>query len=557
VFYSISLYIALAACAAALVYKVYSWLHIEIGAPSHQSSTFGERVLRAAIGVLKTAFSPKIIVIAKAFILDALLQRRSLKNSFWGWFTHILLFWGFILLVLMHALESLISVNLFSDYASTLNPYLFLRNVFGVMVLAGVGLAIYRRVTIPGMRLTNRSMDRIAIAILAVIILSGFALEAVKIGSQRSFDQMVEEYTTSESEEEIKALKYYWAREFSVAFPKGEADEFPDAWEQGLEVHENNCAGCHSKPQWAFASFGLAKTLSPAALALSEMDAQNWLWHIHFLAVWLVLALFPLTKFFHLLTSPLILMINAACKRQDLHPANLLTLRALELDACTHCATCSIHCSVAVALREVPNLNILPSEKLAALKKMAYTRTPNGQKLDQVRQGSDICTSCYRCTRLCPVGIDLQDLWLAMKDDLQRRGYGETYDKVKDSVKGFTAAFRQEASLGLPLSLAGREGLPQLQAGAQSTCFNCVTCTNSCPIVFQFDNPEEHLDLLPHQIMYAMRLGLQQEVMGARMVWSCLTCYRCQEACPQGVPVTDMLYELRGHAARLNLAQSE
>jgi heterodisulfide reductase subunit C len=57
--------------------------------------------------------------------------------------------------------------------------------------------------------------------------------------------------------------------------------------------------------------------------------------------------------------------------------------------------------------------------------------------------------------------------------------------------------------------------------------------------------------------MYAMRLGLRQEVMGARMVWSCLTCYRCQEACPQGVPVTDMLYELRGQAARMNLAQSE
>jgi heterodisulfide reductase subunit C len=29
------------------------------------------------------------------------------------------------------------------------------------------------------------------------------------------------------------------------------------------------------------------------------------------------------------------------------------------------------------------------------------------------------------------------------------------------------------------------------------------------------------------------------------MVWSCTTCYKCQEHCPQGMPVADILYELR------------
>jgi heterodisulfide reductase subunit C len=29
------------------------------------------------------------------------------------------------------------------------------------------------------------------------------------------------------------------------------------------------------------------------------------------------------------------------------------------------------------------------------------------------------------------------------------------------------------------------------------------------------------------------------------MVWDCATCYQCQEHCPAGIRVTEVLYELR------------
>ena len=35
---------------------------------------------------------------------------------------------------------------------------------------------------------------------------------------------------------------------------------------------------------------------------------------------------------------------------------------------------------------------------------------------------------------------------------------------------------------------------------------------------------------------------------GARMIWDCLTCYQCQEHCPQNVAVTDLLYQLKNIA---------
>jgi heterodisulfide reductase subunit C len=37
---------------------------------------------------------------------------------------------------------------------------------------------------------------------------------------------------------------------------------------------------------------------------------------------------------------------------------------------------------------------------------------------------------------------------------------------------------------------------------------------------------------------------------GASMIWDCVTCYQCQEHCPQLVEVTDILYQLKNMAIK-------
>ncbi len=71
-----------------------------------------------------------------------------------------------------------------------------------------------------------------------------------------------------------------------------------------------------------------------------------------------------------------------------------------------------------------------------------------------------------------------------------------------------------------------------------------------CPVVGNYENPEKVLDLLPHQIMRSVGLGLKDLALGSRMLWDCLTCYQCQEHCPQEVHVTDVLYELKNQAIK-------
>jgi heterodisulfide reductase subunit C len=198
----------------------------------------------------------------------------------------------------------------------------------------------------------------------------------------------------------------------------------------------------------------------------------------------------------------------------------------------------------------IDNPSILPSEKTGAVARMATDRmTP--QQHWPLAQGSDICTACGRCTDVCPSGIDLQDLWRASQHDLTRRGYTSPHGWIRthtvmewaESVKAAENGDSANQSLHSGLGLADNPD-------TFWACVQCTTCTNVCPVVAASDNPRQDLDLTPQQVMNLMRLELKHMALGCRMVWDCVTCYKCQEQCPQGVPVADILYELRNEACR-------
>jgi heterodisulfide reductase subunit C/nitrate reductase gamma subunit len=547
-FFSIALYVSLGLMALGLLYKLHWWFSARIGEGS-QSFTVGQRAAAALGGLVKALASPRLLPMLKALVADGLFQRRSLAHSPLAWAGHMLMFWGFVLLLLMHALDKQISAKLFSDYASTLNPFIFLRNLFGIMVVAGVGITLWRRRKSPGLKMTTGAVDRLAIAVLAVIILSGFAVEALKITSQQRFQAMVKEYSTLDKPEDIQALEAYWAVDFGVVFGQGAPPKRDETWAKGRELNEAECAQCHSRPQWATASYGLSRLLSPVALALNHSGVDTSLWYLHFLACFAGLALLPWTKFLHLVTSPLLLMVRAAAGLKDMRPANQATMRALMIDACTHCGACSVHCSVAVAVRQTANLEVLPSEKLAGLKRLAAGGLAPEAKAG-LRAGSHVCTLCHRCTRICPVGIDLQELWFALNQDLAAQGLGPAIAAAGAAAASAATPSRKLSLVKVSPARVRPDLMASPLAGTFSNCFRCVTCSNVCPVVrYYYPEPREHLDLLPHQIMHSLGLGLKEEAQGARMTWSCLTCYQCQEACPQGVRVADVLLELRNQAS--------
>ena len=198
-FFTISLYLALAVFGVGLLYKISTWFRYRIGLEGRKFSAT-ERSSAAIKGITSILFSGKIFTLFRVFILDVLLQIRLLRQDFLRWLMHICLYVGFMLLLLMHALDKFITSELFAEYYSTINPFMFLRDLFGFLVIAGIAIALYRRFVMKVPRLQTGGQDYYALLILAVIMISGVLLEATKITSYSRYQEMVEEYTIAADE---------------------------------------------------------------------------------------------------------------------------------------------------------------------------------------------------------------------------------------------------------------------------------------------------------------------------------------------------------------------
>ena len=561
---------SLALFLAGVLYKVSRWFRLSL-ISSDRAYSPSRRLKAVTRGFFGVLFSSRILDLAKAFVLEVLFQYKTLRRSPWRWATHMLILYGFVLLLLMHGLGEKFSALLFSGYYSTLNPFLWLRNLFGAMVLVGVALAVARRFIIKPARVRTSGLDVYVLVLMAVIIGSGFLLEAVKMTSVSEFNRMVEDYAFLD-EDEIPPLESYWVRNFGLVAPGISGPFSEDVLEEGADIHENNCASCHSPARYALVSYSLTKIIGPVASLLNQANAVAILTWLHYLACLVGLAYLPFSKMFHVITGPLSILVGAVTDHRRADPAALAVKRMMELDACTHCGACTVDCSVGVVYEKRLNADILPSEKLAELKRMVGCKTFSPADRARLSDGLYLCTNCLRCTEVCPVGINLQEMWNALREDLLAGDQAEPLvmtpfsfqralrqgelglDRYQQPLRHFEAHLQADYHREYPNVTALEEYRDEriidlLKTNGStdtfSNCYTCQTCSSACPVPPLFEHPKEELDLLPHQIIRAAALGLTDLVVRSRMLWACFGCYKCQEQCPQGVCITDIFYTLK------------
>ncbi|MBN2056380.1 4Fe-4S dicluster domain-containing protein [bacterium] len=75
-------------------------------------------------------------------------------------------------------------------------------------------------------------------------------------------------------------------------------------------------------------------------------------------------------------------------------------------------------------------------------------------------------------------------------------------------------------------------------------CVSCGACAAGCPVY----GVSERYN--PRRIIRMVLLGLRRQVLETEAIWLCSTCYTCQERCPQGVRITDLMTALRTMATR-------
>ncbi len=309
---------------------------------------------------------------------------------------HLGLFWGMALLFLGTVLGSLdtdVFELIFNAKLLKGDFYLLekvLLDLAALFVLAGLGLAIYRRYVIKPVRLNSDWRFHFTLPLLAFIILTGLLVEAFRLA----------------------ALKPAWAPFSIVAYPL-------------------------SLP---------FRGMSEAAAA----GVHRVLWVVHFMGVAAAFATLPLTNLFHIFTSPANIFVAPFRVKGALKPiANLETAeqlgvsklshlprpRLVNVDACTECGRCQEVCPAYAAQQPLSPKKLVLDLRGALTTLDTGTRghgdtetRRNGDAEKEVAASPHVpvsasqlvgdvikhetlwsCTTCYACVHECPVLIEQVD----------------------------------------------------------------------------------------------------------------------------------------------------
>jgi len=85
------------------------------------------------------------------------------------------------------------------------------------------------------------------------------------------------------------------------------------------------------------------------------------------------------------------------------------------------------------------------------------------------------------------------------------------------------------------------ERLKKLQDEVSEYCYQCAKCTSGC---------EAHklLELEPHKMVALLKRGLIDEMVNSEVIWTCMSCFKCRERCPQKVAPVEILFALKNMA---------
>jgi len=116
----------------------------------------------------------------------------------------------------------------------------------------------------------------------------------------------------------------------------------------------------------------------------------------------------------------------------------LTPLQLVELDACVHCGECVKWCPATAVEDDLKNT---PMDKIALLRRIVQRgsgplgflkRGLHDEDIQKLAEEIYRCSTCGRCGVVCPVGINCQELWPAVRGALVKMGYGPL-EKIRET----------------------------------------------------------------------------------------------------------------------------
>lgn len=299
-------------------------------------------------------------------IVQGVGQIRTLQDIFPG-IMHLTIFWGMIALLVGTIVATIdwdvahliFNVQFLSGWVYVL--FELILDIFGVFLLIGLGMAIYRRYFVRPSRLGNMPGDNFkwddayVLLMLVLIGITGYLVEGLRI---------------------------------AVAQPD---------WAPWSPVGRAIAAG--------FVSFG-----DPSSMTLHVV-----LWITHLLIAMIALASLPFTKFLHIITGPVNIFFRA------LEPVGKLSSptseeepgvnewreftwkQLLDFESCTRCGRCQDVCPA-----HVSGFSLSPRDIMIKLDTHMWNSGNGGSLHGDTITADELwaCTSCMACVEICPVFND-------------------------------------------------------------------------------------------------------------------------------------------------------
>jgi heterodisulfide reductase subunit C len=148
-----------------------------------------------------------------------------------------------------------------------------------------------------------------------------------------------------------------------------------------------------------------------------------------------------------------------------------------------------------------------------------------------------LCSSHSRCAGRCPQEVTIGAIASACRNMAMREGYSHL--SVNQETKPDKAIKSSSLDPNFKYEI-------QKEPGGESIthCFACGTCTASCPEM-EKDNRYD-----PRRFIRKILLGMREEAFTDGFMWHCAMHYACNERCPQGVNISDLMNAIRNIAIR-------
>jgi Fe-S oxidoreductase/nitrate reductase gamma subunit len=464
--------LVLIAFAAGVAWRVRKWF---VG----RAEPGAENLRRQFFRQLLSGLRPRRLV---EWVRTALFQARLSSDGF-SLVMHLAIFWGMLVLAIGTALATVDQdfTNLLFDAQVLRGDFYKLMklalDVFGVVLILGLGMAAYRRYLVRPERL-QASRRGVSLwdgfpflTVLSLIAVLGFAIEGLRLAEGFHIDAQVA--AAQGAEAKGRAIEELGLREW-----------FHHVGKERQNAQLERIAGggpVFPAARWSPVGYALAKVFQRLPTASIRLSHQV-LWWLHGLTAFGLILAVPFTKAFHLISSPVNMLLRTPAppgRLPVMAESGVRTVRdytwqqLLQVEACTWCGKCQEACP-----GHATGLPLSPRNLVQAIDAQLLRTRFKGNGETPSLHGTAIkpeelwaCCTCRSCEEVCPVFVQHPRLIIDLRRHLVDQGQvDEGLQEALMNFQRYGNSFGQSArkrpewakSLGFKLKDARKEEVDYL-----------------------------------------------------------------------------------------------